>query len=380
MKTFEAIMNIPSPYRVYLFEKLAQQLESKGIVFEVHFMTHSHGERPKSWINPEMHFAYRYWRDFGILHRHFNPGLIIRSWFKKVDVLLVGSPFDTFTGILAAFTARAKIKCTWVEGQTKTPGKMKGIIGFFKRLVLSRFKYVAVPGNDASRYIALHQALTKFSMPKPVFLPNLISETRFCPRAMWPKTYVDSCREKIGARDDERICLIPARLDVCKGLLPFFEVLDSELIKKGWRIVVMGEGELREQILEIVRNKDIADRVSIFDYVPYVQMPVFYASSDLFLLPSLHDPNPLSVPEALHSGLPIALSEQAGNVEEGVTEGRNGWRLPVNNTKELKKKIEEVFSTPVETLRKMGQFSLTENAQFWNTEKAISNFIKAIGL
>ena len=373
-------MNIPSPYRVYLFEELARQLEAKGVAFTAHFMTHGHGERPKSWLNPEMHFVYRYWRDYGIMHRHFNPGLIVCSWLKKADVLLVGSPFDTFTGILAAFTARAKIKCTWVEGQTKTPGKMKGIIGWFKRLVLSRFKYVAVPGNDASQYIALHQSLTKMDMPKPVFLPNLIDEARFCPRAMCPKADVASCRGKIGAKDDERVCLIPARLDASKGLIPFFEALDSELIKAGWRILVMGQGELKERIFEIVKSKGIADCVFVFDYVPYEQMPIYYASADLFLLPSLHDPNPLSVPEALHSGLPIALSEQAGNVEEGVTEGRNGWRLPVNNTEAFKEKLKVVFSTPIEQLRKMGQFSLKENAQFWNTEKAIAIFIKAIGL
>ena len=373
-------MNIPSPYRVYLFEELARQLEAKGVAFTAHFMTRGHGERPKSWLNPEMHFVYRYWRDYGIMHRHFNPGLIVCSWLKKADVLLVGSPFDTFTGILAAFTARAKIKCTWVEGQTKTPGRMKGIIGWFKRLVLSRFKYVAVPGNDASQYIALHQSLTKMDMPKPVFLPNLIDEARFCPRAMCPKADVASCRGKIGAKDDERVCLIPARLDASKGLIPFFEALDSELIKAGWRILVMGQGELKERIFEIVKSKGIADCVFVFDYVPYEQMPIYYASADLFLLPSLHDPNPLSVPEALHSGLPIALSEQAGNVEEGVTEGRNGWRLPVNNTEAFKEKLKVVFSTPIEQLRKMGQFSLKENAQFWNTEKAIAIFIKAIGL
>ena len=54
-------------------------------------------------------------------------------------------------------------------------------------------------------------------------------------------------------------------------------------------------------------------------------MPKYYAASDLFLLPSIHDPNPLSVVEALHSGLAVAISDRCGNVEEGVMDGDNGF-------------------------------------------------------
>ncbi len=380
MKTFEAIINIPSPYRVYLFEELANQLKKRGVAFKAHFMAQGHEERPKSWLNPIMHFQYHYWHDFSIKHRHFNPGFIIRSWNINTDVLLVGSPFDTITGILVAFMARARVKCAWVEGQTKTPGKMNGLIGWFKRLVLSQFKYVAVPGHDAIQYMEMHQSLTKRRMPIPIFLPNLIDESRFRPIEMWPINDVIQCRSLFCATDNDRVCIIPARLDVVKGLIPFIEALDAELISTDWKIVIIGQGPLKSHILELARMKGIDEHVIILDYIPYEQMPICYAAADLFLLPSKHDPNPLSVPEALHSGLPIALSDQAGNVEEGVTEGRNGWRLPVNNHEEYKRVLKEVFATSKSKLHEMGILSKNENAQFWNTTKSVAFFIKEVGL
>ena len=380
MKDFEVIMNIPSPYRVYLFEELARQLKEKKIKFKVHFMAQGHEERPMSWLNPTMSFPYHYWHDYSIKHKHFNPGLILHFWFKKVDILLIGSPFDTFTGILTAFTARAKIKCTWVEGQTKSPGKMNGIIGWFKRLVLSQFKFVAVPGHDAINYIAKHQLLTKMKMPKPIILPNLINESRFRPREKWPEEAIIQCRTIFHASDNDRVCLIPARLDTVKGLIPFIKAVDENQIKDGWKIVIIGQGPLKDQILDLSKRKGIAENVIILNYVSYDKMPIFYAASDIFLLPSIHDPNPLSVPEALHSGLPIALSDQAGNVEEGVTEGRNGWRLPISNNDALTNKLKEVFATSKMQLKRMGFLSKQENAKFWTTEVSISNFINKIGV
>lgn len=378
MKRFESIMNIPSPYRVYLFEALARQLDARGWSYRSHFMAKGHSERPRSWLSPKMNFDYRYWKDFGKKTHHLNPGWMLRSLFVRPDVLLVGSPFDTFTGIFAAFFSRAKVKCTWVEGQTKTPGKMDGPIGAFKRLVLSRFRFVAVPGRDAAKYIEMHQARTWLKMPQPVLLPNLIDESRFRPRAEWPAEEVARCRADFGAKENEKVCLIPARLDRVKGLVPFLEAVDAELVKAGWRIVVMGQGPCKSEICAVAERKGIRDRLVILDYVPYDQMPVAYASADLFVLPSIHDPNPLSVPEALHSGLPVALSDRCGNVEEGVTDGENGWRLSVSDHELYAAQLRAVFSAGRETLVRMGCRSKDVQSRFWNTDEAIGKFLEHV--
>ena len=171
MKNFVAIMNIPSPYRVYLFEKLQNAVSKRGFSLCVHFMAKSHKERPLSWRNPIISFRHKYWADIGWRHHHFNPFLIISLVWKKCDVLLVGTPFDTFTGILAALLLRATIKICWIEGNTKTPGVMDGFLGRFKRFIISKFDYVAVPGVDAARYIGLHQKATKLVMPPNRFPP-----------------------------------------------------------------------------------------------------------------------------------------------------------------------------------------------------------------
>ena len=110
------------------------------------------------------------------------------------------------------------------------------------------------------------------------------------------------------------------------------------------------------------------------------KVPIYYRAADLMLLPSIQDMNPLCVVEALHSGLPIALSDQAGNVKEAVSDGENGWVLPVLDKIAYKKKLEMVFTSNKDLLQKMGRFSKDKFAQFWDSKKAIKNFCNSIGL
>ena len=379
-KVFHVVQNIPSPYRLHLFTEMHRQLSERNMEFHVHFMSdmsRGHEDRPLSWRNPKIDFPHTYWRDYGVKCHHFNPGLI--HYLRKVrpDYLLVGSPFDTFTSIAVAFTCHAKVRCTWSEGNTKTPGVMTGIKGWIKRLVFSKYDYVGVPGSDAARYITMHQEHTNRRMPKPVMLPNLIDEKRFKPRTEWREDEIEAVRENLGISKSERMALTPARLAPVKGLLEYISLLTSKMLK-GWKIVILGQGALKDSLLQLAEERGLRNSIIIKDFVAYSEMPKYYAAADLFVLPSLHDPNPLSVVEALHSGLPVAVSEKAGNVEEAVNEMRNGWILPICDQGELGAKLTEIFATPVEKLRKMGELSYNENATFWRTSDSVSKFLGEI--
>ena len=133
-------------------------------------------------------------------------------------------------------------------------------------------------------------------------------------------------------------------------------------------------------MIEIATERGFLKNLIIKDFIVYGEMAKVYAIADLMVLPSIHDPNPLSVVEALHSGLPIALSEMAGNVEEAITEGKNGWVLPVGDDDLYVEKLKMIFSSKLETLQEMGQASLKENSQFWSSELSIKNFLKEVGV
>lgn len=373
MKHFEVVLNIPSPYRLHLLNVLWEELKGRGINFHVHFMAKSHPGHPKSWENPKIDFPHTYWNDYGIKTHHFNPGLIWHLLMHTPDYLLVGSPYDTFTTILLAFVCRAKVSCCWVEGNTKKPGKLDGFVGWLKRSVLSKYKFVGVAGKESVDFIGLHQARTKKPMPKPVLLPNIVDESRFKPRAKWPQDQISSRRAELGIKPDEKLCIIPARLVALKGLDGFLRAVEPKSLD-GWKVLIVGDGPEKKSLETIIKERGIESKVILLPFVAYEEMPLLYAAADLFMLTSYEDANPLCVVEALHSGLPIALTDQAGNVHEAVQEGCNGWLLPVRNKLSFDVAIQAVFSTDCKHLVDMGVASLGK-AQFWNSQQCIQSFV-----
>lgn len=374
---YVSVRNIPSPYRIPQFEEICRQLKDRGIEYHVDFMAHTHKGRPRSWLNPKMNIPYKYWLDLGFGEHHFNPGLVINLLLHPPEFLELGSPYDTFTCILLALFCKAKKKIMILEGNTKTPGKIDGLLGMFKRFILSKATYLAVPGHDAQRFIALHQHRTMRKLGKTPILPNLIDETMFKPREWWTDDELDKARKALGCDGYDRVCIVPARLIRVKGLLEFVEALEPKSLID-WRIVILGQGELRDKIQKMISDKHIDDKVSILEYVDYNEMPKYYAASDLMLLPSIQDMNPLCVVEALFTGLPVALSNMVGNVEEGVSEGRNGWVLPVLDKDMYRQKLIEVFSTSRERLKGMGKVSQSENALFWSAKPAVKRYLDVV--
>lgn len=347
----------------------------------VHFMSDlskGHGERPMSWRNPKINFPHTYWNDYGIKNHHFNPGMLWHLYRSKPDYLLVSSPFDTFTGICASLFLKKGKRCAWTEGNVKTTGKMNGFVGWFKRLVFSQYEYIAVPGQQGKKYIELHQQHTRRKMPQCVFLPNLVDERRFMPREEWPATDIAPVRRSLEVNDSQKLCLLPIRLEWYKGGLAFLKALPPKNALKGWRIVIMGEGSEKTEMLKEIADRDLEDIVSILNFVPYDKMPLYYAAADLFILPSFQDRNPLSVIEALHSGLPVAVSDRAGNVDEAVTPRKNGWVLPVSEYDCYAQILAEIFNTPIDTLKDMGHSSKQNNALFWDSERSVSVFCDSI--
>lgn len=365
MKKFVAVMNIPSPYRLHLLGELARQLETKGIEFHCHFMNRGHKDRPKSWLNPKIPFKHTYWRNFGPDQHEFNPGLILKLMFEKPDWLMVGGAFDTITAMCLSLVARAKTKITWIEGNAKSPGKLSGPMGFLKFFTVSQYDLMAVPGKQGIGYRDVLAAHTKRKMPKTVILPNLVDETRF-----------GKVERRVGV-EERRVCLIPARFDPVKGLKEFFRAVEPSMLG-GWKLVVMGHGPEEEITMKIVQERGLEPFVEVIHSVPYEEMPKHYAAADLCLIPSLRDQNPLAAVEALHSGLALALSDQAGNVDEAVTEGKNGWVLPVLDQEAFAAKLKTVFATDKATLKKMGDESKSVNSRFWNTRESIARFVEAV--
>lgn len=382
-QTFEIVHNIPSPYRLHLFAALARELEKRDTGMFVHFFSRGHRDRPDSWRNPAIAFPHRFWRDYGLRWRgidaHFNPGLVLHLLKKPADFLLVGGPWDTPTGLLVSLLGRRKTGITWIEGNARTPGRIHGLLGAYKRTILGRYDFTVVPGDEGRRYVDLLMGQRRSPRPAVVILPNLVDETRFQPGWLMPVEAKTCVRESLGIGPDERFAIWPARLEPVKGILGFLSVVDPHMLA-GWKIVIIGEGSQQAAIEELIKQRGLEPRVSLKKNLPYAEMPKLYAAADLFVLASQYDPNPLSVVEAMHSGLPLLLSNRVGNFPEALAEGDNGWGFEPDAPDLLAAAAAKALSASADQLAEMGRQSKSRALKFWCTDTAISSFVDSIGI
>jgi len=119
------------------------------------------------------------------------------------------------------------------------------------------------------------------------------------------------------AADGAVICCTVARLSAQKGLDVLVDAADV-LRRRGGpavRFLIVGDGELREQLTAHIARLDIGDVVRLIGARPPDEVPDWLASADVFVLPSHYEGMSLAVMEAMATGLPVIVTRVSGTAE-----------------------------------------------------------------
>lgn len=151
-------------------------------------------------------------------------------------------------------------------------------------------------------------------------------------------------RRRIGRDPEETLLVSAGRLAKEKNfevLLRALNWLPSEL---NWKLMILGEGDLRPHLETLVEQLQLQDRVELPGGVPFSEMPLYYAAADLFCFPSITETQGLVTLEAMASRLPVAAVEASGT-RDVVEDGVQGL-LCENEPEALGRAIEHLLSNP----------------------------------
>jgi glycosyltransferase involved in cell wall biosynthesis len=126
-----------------------------------------------------------------------------------------------------------------------------------------------------------------------------------------------------------------------------------------WLLDIYAQGELRDEYLPKIKQLDINIRVN--DGTPYIFDR--YCDSSIFILTSVYEPFGLVLPEAMSCGLPVVSFDCDYGPREIITDGVDGYLVPLGNVDLFADRICLLIENP-ELRQKMGQAGIYSSKRY----------------
>ena len=136
----------------------------------------------------------------------------------------------------------------------------------------------------------------------------------------------DASRARLGLRPDDFAVGTLCRLEPIKGVVDLLDgFLQAAVHRPRLRLLVGGDGPLKERLLSVARRAGAEKRVTITG--SWVAAHDFLPALDLFALVSHNEGMGRALVESMAAGLPI-LATNVGGMPEVLQEGRAGLLVP----------------------------------------------------
>ena len=256
------------------------------------------------------------------------------SIWKKVRAFLIEQRID----IVHVHGTRANTNVMWAARRLGLPliytihgwSFHDGLNPLIKRARIAAEKYITrkaqvnICVSDSNR----ETGIKTFGRFDSVVIKNGVNPVKFNPGAEYPDV-----KAAYGIPADQLVIGYIARMTLQKdpvGMLEGFSLALQQF--PDMKLLMIGEGELKEAALEAARRLNITDQV-IFDNFRQ-DVPAVLNGVDIYCLPSLWEGFPIGVLEAMAMGKAVIASDVDGT-REAVTDGDNGLLVPAKNSETL---------------------------------------------
>jgi len=287
--------------------------------YAVHLITYTEHVLNSQWRNLYLAFIPRHLRVRKIIHE-IRPDIVHAHFITKYGFHLLG------------FRSCPTVVSAWGDDILALPKKSR-LIRFYTQKVLDSASLIYAVSQDIRNHIAVD-----FGIPvsKVRYLPFGIDTDLFRP---------DGDRRE---RENNTIEVFSNR--------GFFPVYDNETLVRGFakacgenpllRLTLKGEGPEEQQIREIVARLGLTEKVTFRKKTEYSDVPLDYRLADIFITTSVSDGTPVSVLEAMASGLPC-IATSVGGIPEWVSDKETGILIRPRDPEQVAVAILSLAADPV---------------------------------
>ena len=314
------LTEIPAPYRIPLFNALAERLELRVLFLadrdprRPYYEAHANERRFDHCVlrGPQVRRGGRW--------LVLNRGVLRELRRFRPDAVAVGDWNQPAFWLALAYCRLRRIPLlVWIESTARDARSEARVLALARKLMLRGASGAFVPGRASAEYARSLGVRTIETAPNA-------TDARVFERAAVDRSGRPTCT-----------FLYAGRLDPEKGLdvlLEAFRDVPGELVLVGSG---SEEARLRRLAGERVRFEPPRDRDGLVE---------LYAAADVFVLPSRSEPWGMVLNEAAAAGLPLVATEESGAAHDLVDDGENGFRVPAGDVEALRDRLGRLAADP----------------------------------
>ncbi|MDL1974761.1 MAG: glycosyltransferase family 4 protein [Deltaproteobacteria bacterium] len=367
------ITNIPTPYRIPLFNELNAQMESNGLKLKVVFGALTYPRR--KWIidMSECRFDYIVLPARNI-HKGNSDGtlftysrLLTILYREKADLIIVAG-FSIATiklWFLSLFKRTPYI--IWSGAVERKGQKTPSTRRMQRKILIKRAASFIAYGTRAKDYL-----VSLGANESDVYIGiNTVDVEHF-------KVKTIDIRNNLGNDERKKHLLHVGHLTKGKRIDQLFYAIKLLLDKRqDLELHIVGSGPEQNNLMLLAQQMKIDEFVRFEGYKQKEHIPYYLAQADLFLFPSEYDVWGLVLVEAMAAGVPCIASVYAGATQDLIEDGVTGFVMDFCKTAKVAKKINWLLENP-HLAKQIGQNASRFVGQNISLEKAASGFVETI--
>jgi len=179
-----------------------------------------------------------------------------------------------------------------------------------------------------------------YHLPRPPLIPNAIDIDLY---PAWKKQRLE-WRQREGFAPDDLLLVCAARFFEQKNHRMLLDAFAAGPAKNpSAKLLLAGDGGLQPELEQQAQRLGIRDRV--FFLGRREDVPALLGAADIFALASLYEGNPLSVMEAMASGLAV-VATSVGGIPELIEDGRSGLLVNSGDTQAFAQALSRLAGDP----------------------------------
>ena len=278
----------------------------------------------------------------------FSKLYFFRIWYylvrSEIDIVHTHIHSQIISQILATVLSSRRIICT-IHGEYSLGKITIWIIRILNSILPSK----------KIKIIADSKSALQHTLPYTQRNPDLdnIIPTGIDLEPYLQKNDKSPIRKKFNIKEDTILIGSTGRIVWQKGYDQLISLLENyDFGGRIFHILIAGDGSLRNKYIEEIESRHLEDRITFIGNINNI--PEFLSNLDIYIQPSVTEGFPLSVLEAMASGLPV-ISSDAGGLKEMIHNKENGITYRTGDLNALHNSFLTMFSMSPDELFHLGQ-------------------------